>query len=105
MDNELANVSEEKRATVDFFLHENALRHKDADCERALKHKEMDCERMLKVVKWMRSIVFALCAVVIIVVTTLVAYYTSRTQMWNDTIAKLTATIVEVSNAKNNAPP
>lgn len=74
-----------------FFLHENAMMHKDADNER-----------MKSVVQWMRQIVFTLCAVVVIVVVTLVAYYTSRTQMWNDTISKLNTTILELSH--NGSP-
>ncbi|MBR4352724.1 MAG: hypothetical protein IKQ01_06600 [Bacteroidales bacterium] len=78
---------EDKPATISIFAHENAMMHKDADNER-----------MLCVVRIMRNIVFALCAVVVIVVTTLVAYYTSRTQMWNDTISKLNATVVDLAN-------
>ena len=80
-----------EQACVPFFLHENAMMHKDADNER------MKC-----VVQWMRQIVFSLCAVVVIVVVTLVAYYTTRTQMWNDTISKLNATILELSH--NGSP-
>ena len=64
--------------------------HKDADNKNALKHKDADNRRMM-------IICLALCVVVIC----LVAYYTSRTQMWNDTIVKLTATLAEV---KNGAP-
>ena len=84
----------ENQAMVPFFLHENAMMHKDADNER-----------MLHVVEILRNIVFVLSAVIVIVVTTLVAYYTSRTAMWNETITQLTTTLAEVSNAKNNTPP
>lgn len=84
----------EEQAVVPFFLHENAMMHKDEDNER-----------MLNVVKIMRNIIFVLSAVIVIVVTTLVSYYTSRTAMWNDTITQLTATLAEVSNAKNSTPP
>jgi hypothetical protein len=89
--NEKCNNCDHEHACVPFFLHENAMMHKDADNER-----------MKSVVLWMRQIVFALCAVVVIVVGTLVAYYTSRTQMWNDTISKLNATILELSH--NGSP-
>lgn len=70
---------ENKQACVPFFQHENSMMHKDRDNRR------------------MMVICLALCAVVIV----LVGYYTSRTQMWNDTIVKLTATLAEV---KNGAP-
>ena len=71
---------EQKNAEVPFFLHENAMMHKDRDNKR------------------MMIICLALCVTLIIVVVTLVAYYTSRTAMWNDTITKLTATLAEVTN-------
>lgn len=80
---------EEKKeqATVPFFLHENAMIHKDRDNKR------------------MMIVCLSLCVTLIIVVVTLVSYYTSRTQMWNDTIARLNQTIVEVTNAKGSTPP
>ena len=71
---------ENQTACVPFFLHENAMMHKDRDNRR------------------ITILCLALCATLIIVVVTLVSYYTSRTQMWNDTIAKLTATLAEVTN-------
>ena len=76
---------EEKKAEVPFFLHENAMMHKDRDNKR------------------MMVICLALCITLIIVVVTLVAYYTSRTAMWNETITKLTATLAEVTNGRT--PP
>lgn len=68
------------QACVPFFLHENAMMHKDRDNKR------------------MMIINIMLCITLVIVIVTLVAYYTSRTQMWNDTITKLTATLAEVTN-------
>lgn len=68
------------QACVPFFLHENAMMHKDRDNKRML------------------TISIMLCITLVIVIVTLVAYYTSRTQMWNDTITKLTATLAEVTN-------
>lgn len=80
-------MENEKPATVSVFAYESALMHKDADCDR-----------MLHVVKIIRNICFVLCAVLVITTVTLVGYYTSRTQMWNDTITKLTTTLAEVTN-------
>lgn len=78
--------NKEDLAQVPFFLHENAMMHKDRDNRR------------------MMIICLSLCATLIIVVVTLVAYYTSRTQMWNDTITRLNQTIVEVTNGKSGSP-
>ena len=83
----------EKPATVSVFAYESALMHKDADCDR-----------MLHVVRIIRNICFVLCAVLVIVTTTLVAYYTNRTAMWNDTISKLTTTLAEVTNGVYKQP-
>ena len=73
------------QACVPFFLHENALMHKDRDNRR------------------MMIVCLALCITLIVLVVTLVAYYTSRTAMWNETIADLSTKLVEVSNA--HSPP
>ena len=78
---------EEKPAMISVFAYESALMHKDADAER-----------MLHAMMIIRSICFALCVVLVVITVTLVSYYTSRTQMWNDTITKLTATLAEVTN-------
>jgi len=74
------------QAQVPFFLHENSMIHKDRDNRR------------------MMVICISLCATLIIVVVTLVSYYTSRTAMWNDTITKLTATLAEVTNGVHKQP-
>ena len=76
---------DEKQAQVPFFMHENSMMHKDRDNKR------------------MMIICLTLCVTLIIVVVTLVAYYTSRTAMWNETITKLTATLAEVTNGRT--PP
>lgn len=70
----------EEMACIPYFLHESGMTHKDRDCRR------------------MMILCLALCATLIIVVVTLVAYYTTRTQMWNETIARLNQTILEVTN-------
>ena len=74
------NCEGKEQACVPFFLHENAMMHKDKDNKR------------------MMIICLSLCITLIVVVVTLVSYYTSRTAMWNDTITKLTATLAEVTN-------
>ena len=74
---------DEKQACVPYFLYEGSMMHKDFDNRR------------------MMIICLALCITLVIVVVTLVSYYTSRTQMWNDTIARLNQTIVEVTNGRS----
>ena len=76
----------EDQVQVPFFLHENAMMHKDKDNKR------------------MMVICLSLCVTLIVVVVTLVSYYTSRIQIWNDTITRLNQTIVEVTNGKNGSP-
>ena len=74
----------DEQASVPFFIHENSMMHKDRDNKR------------------MMVINISLCITLIIVVVTLVSYYTSRTQIWNDTITRLNQTIVEVTNGKGS---
>ena len=75
------------QACIPYFLHEGSMVHKDRDNKR------------------MMFIILALCVTLIIVVITLVSYYTSRTQMWNDTIIQLETALGEVCNAKGITPP
>ena len=86
MDDKCKNC-DNKEACIPFFLHENAMMHKDRDNKRML------------------AVILSLCVTLVIVVVTLVSYYTSRTQMWNDTISTLTVALTEVTNAKENTPP
>ena len=69
-------------ACVPFFLHENAMAHKDRDNRR------------------MMCISLALCITLIVVVVTLVAYYTTRMAIWNETVTRLQELLVEVTNGK-----
>lgn len=84
----------ERQACVPFFLHENAMMHKD-----------MDNERMERIVKGQRITNIVQSIVILLIVFIMAMFYTSRTQMWNDTISKLNQTIVEVTNAKENRTP
>ena len=72
---------EDKQACVPFFVHENTMMHKDRDSRR------------------MFCIIIALCFVIV----AMVAYYTSRTQMWNDTIRKQNETIIMLLNDRPSA--
>ena len=56
-----------------------------------MMHKDRDNKRMM-------VICLVVCIILVIVVVTLVSYYTTRTQMWNETIAQLTTTLAEISS-------
>ena len=85
---------EERQACIPFFIHENAMQHKD-----------MDNERMAKIVKGQRITNIIQSIVILLIVFIMAMFYTSRTQMWNETISKLNQTIIEVSHAKDNTLP
>ena len=85
-------MSEEKnpcseRACVPFFIHENAMMHKDADNER-----------MAKIVKGQRITNIVQTVVILLIVFIMAMFYTSRTQMRNDTISKQNQTIITLLN-------
>lgn len=84
----------EKQAHIPFFIHENAMMHKD-----------MDNERMERIVKGQRITNIVQSVVILLIVFIMAMFYTSRTQMWNDTISKLNQTIVEVTHAKEDRTP
>lgn len=92
--NENCKNCEEKQACIPFFIHENAMMHKD-----------MDNERMERIVKGQRITNIVQSIVILLIVFIMAMFYTSRTQMWNDTISKLNQTIVEVTNAKEDRTP
>ena len=60
-------MSENKPATISMFEHENAIMHKEKDCER------------------MKKIVFAVCATFVVITIIFVTAYTIRTRIWLDT--------------------
>ena len=93
MDGKCKNC-ENTQACVPFFLHENAMMHKDSDNER-----------MAKIIKGQRITNIIQSVVILLIVFVMVMFYTSRTQMWNNTVEKMSAAIVEVTNAKNNGSP
>ena len=88
----------EKPAYISVFAHENAMMHIKEECRNAIAHKDQDHRRMM-------FICIALCITIIIVVITLVAYYTSRTAIWKDLTTYLADKLVEVTNAQCITPP
>ena len=94
MAQENCNNCEKKRACVPFFVHENAMMHKDADNER-----------MAKIVKGHRIANIIQSIIILLIVLIFVWFYTSRTQIWSNIITEMKDAIVEVKNAKGNTPP
>ena len=92
--NENCKNCEEKQACIPFFIHENAMMHKD-----------MDNERMEKIVKGQRIVNIVQSIIILLIVFIMAMFYTSHTHMWNDTISKPNQTIVEVTNDKENRTP
>lgn len=94
MEKENCSNCTEKTACVPFFLHENAMMHKDADNER-----------MAKIVKGQRIANIIQSVIILLIVFVFVWFYTSRAQIWSNTIMEMKDAIVEVTNAKNNGSP
>ncbi len=89
MDEKCKNCDHE-RACVPFFLHENAMMHKDADNER-----------LAEIAQGQRKINVVQSIIILAIVFIMAMFYTSRTQMWNDTIAKQNETIIKLLNERS----
>ena len=84
----------EKQACVPFFIHENAMQHKD-----------MDNERMAKIIKGQRIANIIQSIIILVSVFIFVWFYTSRAQIWSNTISDMKQAIAEVIHAKENTLP
>jgi len=94
MDENKCNNCDEKCACIPFFIHENAMMHKDADNER-----------MAKIIKGQRIANILQSVFILLIVFIFVWFYTSRAQIWSNTITEMKQAIVEVSHAKDNGIP
>ena len=83
----MSEIKKEKPESVSAFAYESALMHKDADVERA-HHTTI----------WV-------CVAFVVMTAIFVAAYTVRTSIWLDTINRMTAAIIELSNAKGLPAP
>ena len=84
----------DKQACVPFFIHENAMMHKD-----------WDNERMERIVKGQKVANIIQSVVILLIVFIFVWFYTSRAQIWSNTISDMKQAIVEVIHAKENTVP
>jgi uncharacterized membrane protein YvbJ len=83
---------ENQQACVSFFMHENSMMHKDADNER-----------LANIAKDQRTINVVQSVIILLIVFIMAMFYTSRTQMWNDTISKQNETIIKLLNERSPA--
>ena len=83
---------ENQQACVPFFLHESAMMHKDADNER-----------LAQIAHGQRKINVIQSIIILAVVAIMVIFYTYRTQIWNNTIAKQNETIIMLLNDRTPA--
>lgn len=88
MDEKCKNC-ESQQACIPFFIHENSMMHKDADNER-----------LATIAKGQRTINVIQSIIILLIVFVMAMFYTSRTQMWNDTIAKQNETIIKLLNER-----
>ena len=88
MDDKCKNC-DNQQACVPFFMHENSMMHKDADNER-----------LAEIAQGQRKINVVQSIIILAIVFIMAMFYTSRTQMWNDTIAKQNETIIMLLNER-----
>ena len=91
MDEKCKNC-ENQQACIPFFLHESAMMHKDADIERLAQ--VADGQRRINVIQ---------SIIILAVVAVMVMFYTYRTQIWNNTIAKQNETIMMLLSERTPA--
>lgn len=84
------NVCEKQQACISFFAHENAMMHKDADNER-----------LANIAKGQRTVNLIQSVIILLVVFCMAMFYTYRTRMWNETIAKQNETIIKLLNERS----
>ena len=86
-----SSCAEKGQTCIPFFVHENAMMHKDMDNERMHETmKTMSCNE----VKSKRNMCITFIAIIIIFVTA----YTIRTNIWLGTVNRMQDTIVELAN-------
>ena len=81
---------EKQQACISFFAHENAMMHKDADNER-----------LANIAKGQRTVNLIQSVIILLVVFCMAMFYTYRTRMWNETIAKQNETIIKLLNERS----
>lgn len=88
--------AEKGRTCIPFFVHENAMMHKDTDNERM--H-----ETVQKINEKNNKTVMTVCLTFIVIIVIFVTAYTVRTNIWLNTITRMNDTIVEMATQGRGA--
>ena len=89
-DNKCTACAEKGRTCIPFFVHENAMMHKDMDNERLN-------ETIKEISEKNRKTIMTICITFITIIVVFVAAYTIRTSIWLDTVTKMNQTITELA--------
>lgn len=97
-ENKCSACAEKGHTCIPFFVHENAMMHKD-----------MDNERMHETIKSINEknhrTVMMVCAAFVAIIIIFVAAYTVRTSIWLNTISSMNKTIAEMANRSTPSGP
>jgi hypothetical protein len=63
-----------------------------------MMHKDADNERLANIAKGQRTVNLIQSIIILLIVFCMAMFYTYRTRMWNDTIAKQNDTIIKLLN-------
>lgn len=91
-----AECTEKGQTCIPFFVHENAMMHKDMDNERM--H-----ETVQKINEKNNKTVLTVCITFVAIIVIFVTAYTIRTNIWLNTITRMNDTIVEMANRGGGA--
>ena len=89
-DSKCTSCAEKGHTCIPFFVHENAMMHKDTDNERMHETIEKLNEKHQKNI-------LAVCATFILIIVIFVTAYTIRTSIWLNTVNHMNDIIVELS--------
>ena len=106
-ENKCSACAEKGHTCIPFFVHENAMMHKDMDNERMHETIKEISEENQKTIKEIsekyRKTIMTICITFITIIAVFVAAYTIRTNIWLSTITSMNQTITEL--AKGNTTP
>lgn len=83
--------AEKGHTCIPFFVHENAMMHKDMDNERMHETIQRNNDKNAKTI-------LTVCLTFVLIIVIFVTAYTVRTSIWLDTITRMIDTIVEMAN-------
>jgi len=93
-----SSCAEKGQTCIPFFVHENAMMHKDTDNERM--H-----ETIQKINDKNNKTVLAVCITFVAIIIIFVTAYTVRTSIWLETITSMNDTIVEMAGRNKTTGP